>query len=109
MIENGYLTYLTAQTLIDEDGNYVFFNYDTIQTGTNAAFQVLYKNMDIMEFVDGSTWSLPGYAEVDGERKDMPELTVSISARLKARRARAVILIFDFLFIFAHLFRITLH
>ena len=60
---------------IDEDGNYVFFNYDTIQTGTNAAFQVLYKNMDIMEFVDGSTWSLPGYAEVDGERKDMPELT----------------------------------
>ena len=28
---------------IDEDGNYVFFNYDTVQTGTNAAFQVLYR------------------------------------------------------------------
>ena len=60
---------------IDEDGNYVFFNYDTVQTGTNAAFQVLYKNLDMMELVDGSTWSLPGYAEVDDERKDMPVLT----------------------------------
>lgn len=65
---------------IDEDGNYVFFNYDTVQTGTNAAFQVLYRNLDMMELVDGAEWTLPLYAEVDGERKIMQPLTGSINS-----------------------------
>ena len=41
---------------IDEDGNYVFFNYDTVQTGTNAAFQILYNNLNIMDMVPADTY-----------------------------------------------------
>ena len=36
----------------------VFFNYKAIGAGTNAAWQVLYKNQKIMEIPDESTWKL---------------------------------------------------
>lgn len=36
----------------------VFYNYKPIQAGTNAAWQVLYKNLDAGKIVDGTTWSL---------------------------------------------------
>ena len=50
---------------LDEDTNeLVFFNYKKITSGSNVAFQVLYKNLQIMEFVDDSTWSLKPTATV---------------------------------------------
>lgn len=41
------------------DGEYlVFYNYKTIQAGTNAAWQVLYKNLDVSKIVDKTQWKL---------------------------------------------------
>ncbi len=42
---------------IDEK-DLVFFNYEKIKSGSNIAFQVLYRNIDVMELKDGSEWSL---------------------------------------------------
>lgn len=36
----------------------VFYNYRQIDAGTNAAWQVLYSNLKVMEIVDGTSWSL---------------------------------------------------
>lgn len=49
-----------------EDGELVFFNYRDIPAGTNAAWQVLYKNIRLMTIEDASTWEL------------QPEITVTI-------------------------------
>ena len=48
----------------------VFFNYKPITAGTNAAWQVLYRDVDIMQTVDGSAWSLEAVAEVTRTKKD---------------------------------------
>lgn len=42
----------------DETGELVFFNYKEIRAGSNAAWQVLYKGLKIMEITDGTEWSL---------------------------------------------------
>ena len=44
---------------IDGIQYYVFFNYKELTIGTSAAFQVLYKNLEIMELVDETSWTLP--------------------------------------------------
>lgn len=52
---------------LDElSGDLVFFNYKEITSGTNAAWQILYKNLNAMEIEDGTDWSLT------------PEITVTI-------------------------------
>lgn len=43
---------------------YVFFNYQDLPKGTNAAFQVLYRKMDVIYLEDGTTWNLPITVEV---------------------------------------------
>lgn len=50
------------------DGNdLVFYNYKPVQAGTNAAWQVLYKNLDVSKIVDGTTWSLTPTVIVENE------------------------------------------
>lgn len=49
-----------------EDAELVFFNYRAIPAGTNAAWQVLYKNIKLMTVEDASTWEL------------QPKITVTI-------------------------------
>lgn len=73
---------------LDEDTNeLVFFNYKKITSGSNVAFQVLYKNLQIMEFVDDSTWSLKPTATVQfkdqKEEKTTPPLTGHIDSQVK--------------------------
>ena len=41
-----------------EGENLIFYNYKTIQAGTNAAWQVLYRNLDVSRIKNGSTWKL---------------------------------------------------
>ena len=77
------------------EGDYlVFFNYKEINAGTNAAWQVLYKDVQIMDAVDGSSWDLSARVEVtytketeDSEgNKTSEEVTVSQeSSRLCGR------------------------
>ena len=43
---------------VDEDNYLVFFNYRTIPSGTNAAWQVLYKNLQLMNIKDETSWTL---------------------------------------------------
>ncbi len=43
---------------VDEDDYLVFFNYRTIPSGTNAAWQVLYKNLQLMNIKDETSWTL---------------------------------------------------
>ena len=60
---------------LDEDGNptesseLVFFNYRKITAGSNAAWQVLYRNLDIMRTVDETRWSLSSAAVVTKTQK----------------------------------------
>lgn len=52
----------------DEDGTpdyLVFFNYKKIPSGTNAAWQVLYKNQKLMNIVDETPWTLTPQISVD--------------------------------------------
>ena len=42
----------------DMEEELVFFNYKEISAGSNAAWQVLYKGLEIMEITDGTEWSL---------------------------------------------------
>ncbi|MBS6398300.1 MAG: cell surface protein, partial [Clostridiales bacterium] len=48
----------------EESGDLVFYNYKKIVSGSNAAWQVLYKNLEIMEIKDDSTWKLEPKIEV---------------------------------------------
>ena len=59
----------------------VFFNYRTIPAGTNAAWQVLYKNQKLMDIVDDTAWTLTpeifvengaDSTEPEGERQPAP-------------------------------------
>ena len=42
----------------------MFFNYRDMLAGTNCAWQVLYKNVNVLEIVDMSTWSLQPHVSV---------------------------------------------
>lgn len=63
---------------------YVFYNYEDLPRGTNAAFQVLYKKMEAMDLVDGSSWSFPVMAEVKPS-KDSEETEEKLLATLTGR------------------------
>ena len=54
----------------DETNELVFFNYKDIMSGSNFAWQVGYQKIDVMQIVDGSTWSLQPVITVRG---DYPE------------------------------------
>ncbi len=66
----------------ENETNYlVFFNYRTIPAGTNAAWQVLYKNQKLMDIQDGKEWNLTPQifvengtdsTEPEGERQPAP-------------------------------------
>lgn len=45
----------------------VFYNYMEIQAGTNAAWQILYKKIDVMEIRDETTWKLTPSIKVTDE------------------------------------------
>ena len=50
----------------DSDTNeLVFFNYKGIKSGANAAWQVMYKNVQVMEITDETTWTLQAKVSVD--------------------------------------------
>lgn len=56
------------------EGEYlVFFNYRTIPSGTNAAWQVLYKNLRLMNIKDETPWTLT--PEIKVEEGDFEETT----------------------------------
>ncbi|MCD7806788.1 MAG: hypothetical protein LUH19_05530, partial [Lachnospiraceae bacterium] len=46
----------------------VFFNYREITAGTNVAWQVLYKNLQVMDIVDMTDWTLQAEISVDVKR-----------------------------------------
>lgn len=48
-----------------EDRFLVFFNYKKIDSGTNAAWQVLYKDQKLMDITDGTKWTLRPQISVD--------------------------------------------
>lgn len=50
----------------------VFFNYEELDAGTSSAFQVLYRNLDMMQIKDGTTWSLPSSCTVAGGEGEEP-------------------------------------
>ena len=54
----------------EETGELVFFNYRKMEAGTNAAFQVLYKNVDIMGLTDGTSWEMTPSARVKEANQD---------------------------------------
>ncbi len=62
---------------LDETTNeLVFFNYRDISAGSNVAFQVLYKNIEIMQIKDGTSWSLtPKITVKKGEESEVKETT----------------------------------
>ena len=62
---------------LDENTNeLVFFNYKDIVAGSNVAFQVLYKNIEIMQIEDGTSWSLT------------PRITVKIGGRIRSQKGK---------------------
>ena len=54
----------------------VFFNYKKITSGSNVAFQVLYKNLELMDLVDGTTWTLN------------PSITVNIDGKVESEKTK---------------------
>lgn len=44
----------------------VFFNYRKITSGSNAAWQILYKNLKLMDIKDGTDWTLHPEVSVNG-------------------------------------------
>ena len=70
-----------------EDGeDLVFFNYEKIISGSNAAFQVLYKNLKMIDLLDGTSWSLTPSIQVsaDGstEKKESRALTGELDSQV---------------------------
>ena len=55
----------------DENGKtwLVFFNYKKIPSGSNAAWQVLYRNQKLMNIIDETPWELTPMIRVDTEAK----------------------------------------
>ncbi len=66
---------------LEEEGKtyLVFFNYKKISSGSNAAWQILYKNQKLMEIRDETVWTLTPQVSVDTDAvapsKDDPEGT----------------------------------
>ncbi len=54
----------------EEGEDIVFFNYRDIPSGTNAAWQILYKNVTLMEIRDNTPWTLTPTVTVDLEGKE---------------------------------------
>ena len=50
----------------------VFFNYEELDAGTSSAFQVLYRNLDMMQIEDGTAWSLQSSCTVAGGEGEDP-------------------------------------
>ena len=80
---------------LDEATNeLVFFNYKKISSGTNIAFQILYKNLEIMELVDDSSWSLTPTAKVQIgdkiEEKTTKPLTGHIDSKVSLSKVTKV-------------------
>ena len=63
----------------DGEGNLVFFNYCDIESGTNNAWQVLYKNIDVMEIIDLTVWDLTATAKVTHDGKVEEETAAPLS------------------------------
>ncbi|MGN8962750.1 hypothetical protein [Bariatricus sp. HCP28S3_D3] len=63
----------------EEEDELVFFNYKEMRSGSNAAFQVLYKNLAVMNIVDMTEWSLTPRIQVttenDTETAELKPLT----------------------------------
>ena len=63
----------------EEEDELVFFNYKEMCSGSNAAFQVLYKNLAVMNIVDMTEWSLTPRIQVttenDTETAELKPLT----------------------------------
>ena len=74
-----------------DDTDLVFFNYKTLEAGTNAVFQVLYRNLSVMDIKDGTEWSLESSCTVSADQEE-PSVgraeplcgTVDTSAKLTA-------------------------
>ncbi len=60
----------------------VFYNYKDIPAGTNAAWQVLYSNLKIMDIEDETTWSIKPevYIGVDKSNKEMNAFTGRVNS-----------------------------
>lgn len=69
----------------DEEGNFVFFNYREITSGTNAAFQVLYKDIRIINLIDNSQWSLQPEITVDISETEEPIIETEAPAPLEGK------------------------
>jgi len=58
----------------------VFFNYEQIKDGSNAAFQVLYKNVEAMKVKDMTSWSFtPEITVTVAEGKDESQSTTPLT------------------------------
>ncbi len=55
-----------------EGDELVFYNYKCIQAGTNAAWQVLYRGVDVSRIVDGTAWTLTPKITIK-KRTDPPQ------------------------------------
>ena len=68
-----------------EDSDLVFFNYEALKAGSSTAFQVLYRNLDIMQLTDGSQWSLASSCTVattgEEETKQAEPLTGQVNSK----------------------------
>ncbi|MCI9143156.1 MAG: hypothetical protein HFH87_11145, partial [Lachnospiraceae bacterium] len=63
---NAYETVKTSQ-FSDATPYLVFYNYKPIASGTNAAWQVLYSNLQLMEIADETSWSKMPQISIGGE------------------------------------------
>lgn len=70
---------------IEEEGDetyLIFFNYKKIPSGSNAAWQVLYKNQKLMNIVDETPWTLTPQIRVDtGAKAPTEEKPEGIEAK----------------------------
>lgn len=65
-----------------EDGKLVFYNYKKIDAGTNAAWQVLYSNLKIMDITDEASWSMKPVVYIYGTEssKEVSTLTGRVNS-----------------------------
>ncbi len=60
--------------------NLVFFNYRKIPSGTNAAWQVLYKNLQLMNIKDETSWTLTPEITVGEDKGQTTPLTGKVDS-----------------------------
>ena len=65
---------------VDKDDYLVFFNYRTIPSGTNAAWQVLYKNLQLMNIKDETSWTLTPEITVGKDKEQTTPLTGKVDS-----------------------------